>query len=194
MHAPLPSRCCRSLPQGRLETDPCEWCQTVNSTRVGSVTHIELRNRNISGTLEQLLEQLRPLGGFGLAGLNLADNWVKGSLPNRLAEALPDLVLLNLGSNSGGWTAGRVDVDNGRRSLPVPVVWSTARLARMHAAGAAFLCSCCWAGSPMQRHHYAALLLPLSIFCACCCRCRHLWLHSRGPAAADAPGGDQPGV
>jgi hypothetical protein len=94
-------------PQGELKQDPCEWCQTLTNTRVGSVTKLELRNRFLTGNLSELLQALAPLGRYGLAVLNLQDNRIRGEIPRQLNNTLPDLTVLNLGSNEGGHVGRR---------------------------------------------------------------------------------------
>ncbi len=73
----------------------------MNVTQVGTVTHIELRTRGLHGSFQDALTALEPLGKYGLAGINLQDNNITGTIPRQLHKQLPDLVVINLGNNDG---------------------------------------------------------------------------------------------
>jgi hypothetical protein len=86
----------------------CDWCQVVNSSRVGSVSRLHLKDQNLNGSLADIWSPLEALGQLGLFGLSLQGNTqLVGSLPARLHQIIPHLSELNLASTGRPYPAAR---------------------------------------------------------------------------------------
>jgi hypothetical protein len=63
--------CLQARKNAAAAAAPCDRCQIVNGSRVGSVASLQLKDFNLNGSLADLLGAIEPLGELGLFEISL---------------------------------------------------------------------------------------------------------------------------